>query len=64
MRFAVNASVAVKWLVVEEDATVAQEPATGCQNLHAPRLKASEVANALWRMARMGILVAGIQNCT
>ena len=56
MRFVVDASVAVKWLVVEEDADVAQELATSSQDLHAPRLMASEVANALWRKARTGEL--------
>ena len=54
MRFVVDASVAVKWLVVEEDTDIAQELATSGQELHAPRLMASEVANALWRKARMG----------
>ena len=54
MRFVVDASVAVKWLVVEEDADVAQELATSGQEMHAPRLMASEVANALWRKARAG----------
>ena len=54
MRFVVDASVAVKWLVVEEDADAAQELATSGQDLHAPRLMASEVANALWRKARAG----------
>ena len=54
MRFVVDASVAVKWLVVEEDADVAQELATSGHELHAPRLMASEVANALWRKARTG----------
>ena len=54
MRFVVDASVAVKWLVVEEDADVAQELATSGEELHAPRLMASEVANALWRKARAG----------
>ena len=54
MRFVVDASVAVKWLVVEEDANVARELATSGQDLHAPRLMASEVANALWRKARVG----------
>ena len=54
MRFVVDASVAVKWLVVEEDTDVAQELATSGQDLHAPRLMASEVANALWRKARAG----------
>ena len=54
MRFVVDASVAVKWLVAEEDADVAQELATSGHDLHAPRLMASEVANALWRKARVG----------
>ncbi len=54
MRLVVDASVAVKWLVVEEDADVAQELATSGHELHAPRLMASEVANALWRKARTG----------
>ena len=54
MRFVVDASVAVKWLVVEEDTDVAQQLATGELDLHAPRLMASEVANALWSKARAG----------
>ena len=54
MRFVVDASVAVKWLVVEEDADLAQELVTSDHDLHAPRLMASEVANALWRKARAG----------
>ena len=54
MRFVVDASVAVKWLVAEEDADVAQELATSGHDLHAPRLMTSEVANALWRKARVG----------
>ena len=54
MRFVVDASVAVKWLVVEEDADVAQELATSGHALHAPRLMAAEVAHALWRKVRTG----------
>ena len=54
MHFVVDASVAVKWLVVEEDADVARELATSGQDLHAPRLMASEVANTLWRKAQAG----------
>ena len=54
MRFVIDASVAVKWLVVEEDADVAQELETSGHDLHSPRLMASEVANALWRKAREG----------
>ena len=52
MRFVIDASVAVKWLVAEDEADVAEELATGGHDLHAPRLMASEVANALWRKAR------------
>ena len=70
MHFVVDASVAVKWLVAEEDTDVAQELATSDHDLHAPRLMASEVANALWRKARAGeierraagILLANVPN--
>ena len=54
MRFVVDASVAVKWLVVEEDTEVAQEVAASGHDLHAPRLMASEVANTVWHKARAG----------
>ena len=70
MRFVVDASVAVKWLVAEDDADAAQELATSGHDLHAPRLMVSEVANAIWRKARTGeierraagILLADVQN--
>ena len=70
MRFVVDASVAVKWLVAEDDADIAEELANGGHDLHAPRLMASEVANALWRKARTGeierraagILLADVQD--
>ena len=54
MRLVVDASVAVKWLVAEEDSDIARELAASDQELHAPRLMASELANALWRKARLG----------
>ena len=54
MRFVVDASVAVKLLVDEPDSDAARELAASGQELHAPRLMASEVANALWRKARVG----------
>ena len=54
MRFVVDASVAVKLLVDEPDSDAARELASSGQDLHAPRLMASEVANALWRKARLG----------
>ncbi len=54
MRFVVDASVAVKWLIAEDDADIAEELTTGGHDLHAPRLMASEVANALWHKTRTG----------
>jgi len=54
MRFAIDASVAVKLLVDEPDSDAARELAASGRELHAPRLMASEVANALWRKARQG----------
>ena len=59
MRFVVDASVAVKWLVAEEGADVALELATSGQELHAPRLMASEVASTLRRKARSGEIDRG-----
>ena len=47
MRLVVDASVAVKWRILEGDADIAQELLTSVQNLHAPRLRTSEVAYAL-----------------
>ena len=54
MRLVVDASVAVKLLVEEPDSGAARELAASGRELHAPRLMASEVANALWRKARVG----------
>ena len=54
MRLAVDASVAVKWLIEEEGSDAARRLAASGEDLHAPRLMASEVANALWRKARLG----------
>ena len=54
MRLVVDASVAVKWLVAEDGSDAARALAAGGDDLHAPRLMASEVANALWRKARLG----------
>ena len=53
MRFVVDASVAVKLLVDEPDSDAARELTASGEELHAPRLMASEVANALWRKARL-----------
>ena len=48
----VDASVAVKWLVVEEDSADARGLLDD-KELHAPRLLVSEVANAVWRNVRL-----------
>lgn len=55
-RFVVDASVAVKWLVEEEDSAAADRLLEPRHELFAPRLMASEVGNALWRKVRMGEL--------
>ena len=54
MRFVVDASVVVKLLVDESDSGAARELVVAGRELHAPRLMASEIANALWRKARLG----------
>ena len=54
MRFVVDASVAVKLLVDVPDSNAACELSGSGEELRAPRLMASEVANALWRKARAG----------
>ena len=59
MRLVVDASVAVKWLVTEPDSDIARELAAGGDDLHAPRLMASEVANTLWRKTRSGEIMRG-----
>ena len=59
MRLVVDASVAVKWLIAEDDSDIAREMAAKEEDLHAPRLMASEIANALWRKARLGEIEHG-----
>ena len=59
MRWVVDASVAVKWLIAEDDSDIAREMAAKEEDLHAPRLMASEIANALWRKARLGEIEPG-----
>ena len=54
MRFVVDASVTVKLLVDEPGSDTARELAASGHELHAPRLMASEAANALWLKARRG----------
>lgn len=52
MAYVVDASVAVKWLVVEEGSADARAMLDD-EELHAPRLLVSEVANAVWRKVRI-----------
>ena len=59
MRLVVDASVAVKWLIAEDDSNIARTMAAKGEDLHAPRLMASEIANALWRKARLGEIDRG-----
>lgn len=58
MSLVVDASVAVKWLVAEEGSDFANRLVELGDDLHAPRLMASEVANTLWRKARLGELTS------
>ena len=59
MRFVVDASVAIKWLVEEGGSDTAGQLLESDHDLHAPRLMASEVANALWRKVRLGEIARG-----
>ena len=59
MRLVVDASVAVKWLVAEDGSEAAESLIDQRFELHAPRLLASEVSNALWRKARLGEIAPG-----
>ena len=59
MALVVDASVAVKWLVVEEDSADARSLIIDGEELHSPRLLVSEVANAVWRKVRLGEVARG-----
>lgn len=54
MSFVIDASVAVKLFLSEEESEAAQRLASCGQELHAPRLLVSEVCNAIWSRARRG----------
>ena len=60
MRLVVDASVAVKWLVAEEDSDLALRVLHSDHELLAPRLMASEVSGALTRKVRRGQLERGL----
>ena len=53
MRLVIDAGVAVKWLVEEDGSDAANRLLNGNEDLYAPRLMASEAANALWRKTRL-----------
>ena len=59
MSLVVDASVAVKWLIAEEGSDAAHRLVEVGDDLHAPRLMASEIANALWRKVRLGEVAPG-----
>jgi hypothetical protein len=52
----IDASVALKWLVLEEMSDVANELSGATENLVAPRLITTEIANALARKTNQGVL--------
>jgi predicted nucleic acid-binding protein len=52
----VDASVAVKWFVAEQDARIADEIANSGHRLFAPQILVTEVANALIRKAMIGLM--------
>lgn len=54
MPLVIDASVAVKWLVTEEESEAADRLLDSGEDLHAPRLMASEIINALWCKTRRG----------
>ena len=56
MRLVVDASVAVKWLVDEDDSPTARSLLDGSHEIAAPRLMATEVSNALRRKRLQGDL--------
>lgn len=56
MRLVIDAGVAVKWLVEEDGSDAANRLLNGNKDLYAPRPMAAEVANALWRKARLSEL--------
>ena len=52
--FVVDASVAVKWVLPEDDSELAEALVTGGAPLHAPGFIFVEIANVLWKRMRQG----------
>jgi predicted nucleic acid-binding protein len=55
-RLVVDACVAVKWFIREEDSEAAHALLTGSQKLVAPDFALVEIANALWKSHRRKIM--------
>ena len=56
MTFVVDASVALKWYVPEENADLADDILRSGRQLIAPQIVVAEVANASWTLVRKGQL--------
>ena len=52
--FVVDASVALKWVLPEEQSDLAEELVAGGASLHAPAFIFVEIASALWKKMRAG----------
>ncbi len=52
----VDASVALKWLVVEDDSGRAEDLLASDTTFHAPTVMRVELANALWKNVRKGAI--------
>lgn len=58
MTLVVDASVALKWFVRDEESDVAERLLQATEPLHAPTLLFSEVANGLWKNHKRGLVDA------
>lgn len=58
--FVVDASVALKWFVPEPDSAMADDLVRAEVELIAPSIIWSELANAVWKNARLGTVDSGI----
>lgn len=58
MTLVVDASVALKWLVAEDDADMARALRSTPRELEAPRLMLGELCNAAWKLWRRGSLTS------
>ena len=54
MNWGVDVSMGMKWLISEDHSDVADRVLTSSDELHAPRLMASKIANTISRKARLG----------